>query len=314
MKESLEISVLSAVQDHNCIESWIHAMENQTLDFSRFEVILVDGSGIQSLSKRAAKVINGLAPDLTFRYVPMQSCGRAKAMNRAVSMSRAPVLLFLADDFVAEPDVVKCHWDFHQRNPSHLVSGLGPGMFRRDKRSRFMEWLEDEGGLFGAKFNSPGFELPPNFWYLGNSSIKQELFNLTDGFDERFQYDAWDDYDFGLRLFELGVKVSYLPDALCIHEHSVGILERMRSVRNGGESSRIVEEKYPGPHSWQLLTAQRLNLLSPPEICRSVGLGLRQCLNPSLENREAFYRKVLDQAFAAGYRRAERLAECASRE
>ncbi|MFK7778334.1 MAG: hypothetical protein QM501_09450 [Gimesia sp.] len=137
---------------------------------------------------------------------------------------------------------------------------------------------------------------------MGNSALKRSFLLERGSFDERFPYDAWDDYDMSRRLYESGLEVTYLPDAVCVHEHQVSFQERYRAIYRVGESAVIFESNYQPLQAWHPLVDRSNELLSWKGWSKVAKLWFRQAITKAPSDRDTFYRRILDQAFVAGYR------------
>ena len=107
----------------------------------------------------------------------------------------------------------------HHEDPAPELVGIGPALFPESvRRDPFARWIEDSRNLWGVSFTHPNDELMDGWFYCGNTSAKRSFLTEAGGFDERFPDDAGDDAEFGLRLRARGMRTSYVPGALAIHE------------------------------------------------------------------------------------------------
>ncbi|MBI4261182.1 MAG: glycosyltransferase, partial [Actinobacteria bacterium] len=191
------ISIVIALHDGRVGET-IRALARQTVDPGLVEVVLVDAychPGVLAEAREVAGEVSGI---LQSRVVELPRSGRAVSWNRGIEEASAPLLLLLADDFVAAPGLVESHLALHLERPQDHVVGIGPAVFPPDDRSAFMAWLEDSGRLLGVSFTRPDPELLPAFFYGANTSIKRSLLERAGPFDEAFPHHGWDDHEMGI--------------------------------------------------------------------------------------------------------------------
>ena len=157
--------------------------------------------------------------------------------------------------------------------------------------------------LFGVPFTDPQLTLPKSYFYAGNTSVKRTLLDRAGTFEERFPYDAWDDYEMGMRLVRCGYEATYLPKAVCLHEHRVTLAARVAQVGRGGRSAAIYDAIHGSEQPWQD-TVRRAEMTSRLEKWRRLAATwLQSSLNPQdAASRVAYYRLRLEHAFVAGYK------------
>jgi len=294
------ISVIVSVDHRDVLARSIRALGAQTLPPADFEVLVIDRHQFEDWAPRLPELVAATGKPLNVVLHKIDGGGRARANNTGIRRSAADVLLFTADDFVQQPGSLEAHLRFHETHPDPGFVGVGPGYFSADRRrSSFARWLEDSGELLGISFTNGEASVPPDFFYVGNSSVKRALLDLAGTFDEDFPYDAWDDYELGLRFAKHGLHAVYVPGAVAIHDHGYSLAERRVSMHHAGESAAIFERKYPGPHAWQ-------------KRCRRapwrLELKAQWCLLKSLLKRDArergrYYRLTLERSFVVAYRR-----------
>jgi hypothetical protein len=287
MQNRPALSVLVPLQEHECFDDTLSALARQQgVSHKEYEVVAVDSLYLRDWPP-LVDAIQQRHPELSIRFEQIETTrSRARQLNVAVRLAQAPVLLMLADDFVPGRNLVSQHLQVHREDTSEDLVAMGPGLFPQDGRSNeFMYWLEDSGELFGVSFTRPGFRLPPHYFYMANTSLKRAFLQRAGEFDERFPYDAMDDWEMGLRLISLGMNNLYLPHAVATHEHIIDLPERCRAMAQAGESSAIYDSVHPRPGPW----AQILRQARPRHAQRR------------RETREQRYRRLLRDHWVKGY-------------
>jgi glycosyl transferase family 2 len=259
-----------------------------------FELIVVDNGTQPGAAALCAE--HGLAlPGLRVRCVESLTPGRAAANNAGVRASAGELLIFVADDFVPGLTLVRSHVEFHRYLVRPAV-GIGPAYFTAGCRTDpFRRWLEESGRLFGVPFRTAALDWSRDFFYVGNASLTRGLYERVGGFDETFEYDLFDDLEFGMRLRVHDVKTHLLPKALAWHDHAVTLAERMTAMRRSGEAACRYEQRQPGVRPWAAIADLPLDaLVREVEETRRAGVE-------NVQRRADHFRSLLDLAFVQGY-------------
>jgi hypothetical protein len=311
---SLKLSVLVAVMDRSEIAQSIEALAAQKgIQPDQFDVWVTEATRVGPWQRRARAVVRSRMSALGWHFLEAEPRGRAAAVNAMMRHATGDILLLLADDFIPDCKLLARHLHFHERHPEIHRAAVGPGLFpERFRLNRFTRWLEDSGTLFGVPFTDPQLSLPKAYFYAGNTSVKRALFDKAGSFDERFPYDAWDDYEMGLRLAQAGYEATYLPKAFCVHEHRVSLSGRTTQVRLGGRSAAIFDDCHDDVQPWH----QMVRSTAPPSRLQwwreLASAWLHHALNRHDADCEtAYYRLRLDHAFVSGYVLQKRETECA---
>jgi GT2 family glycosyltransferase len=282
------VSVVIPVQDHDCLGKTLEALAVQEdIESADYEIIVVDGARVRDWTAAVARIA-AKRPELRIRFEQIEAdSGRARELNVGISHALGSIVLMLADDFVPGPKLVSLHLAAHTVDPDERLVAMGPGLFPRGERTNeFMRWLEESGEIFGARFTDPALKLPPQFFYMANTSIRRTFLLQAGLFDERFPYDAMDDFEMGLRLRAGGMRNRYLPQAIATHEHVISFAERCGAMKKAGFSAAIFDTTQPVPGPWSAY-------FSAP---RTSSAERRR------ETREQRYRRRLREQFMAGYR------------
>jgi len=129
------------------------------------------------------------------------------AMNIGLAAARGEIVLFLDDDVVPEPGLIKAHMDAHQKPGVGLVAGRV-----------IQPWQEgiDFSGDTELNFASPNPAFIDHFMG-GNFSIRRDLAIELGGFDENFVSVAYNfEAELAYRLLKSGYRIWFEPRA-CIH-------------------------------------------------------------------------------------------------
>lgn len=258
-----------------------------------FEVVVVDDGSREDVAGACARSASA-APALQVRCLRSATRGRAAANNAGARAAAADLLIFVADDFIPGPTLVRAHVEFHRSLVGPAV-GIGPARFTASCRDdAFARWLEDSGRLFGVPFRTAAPEWTRDFFYVGNASLARDLCERVGGFDETFEHDLLDDFEFGLRLRSHDVRTHLLPKALAWHDHAVTLAERWLAMHRSGAAARRYDRATPGTRPWSAIASQPVAALA-----RRVEHAARG--DVAGERTDGYFRALMDLAFVQGY-------------
>lgn len=301
---ALLASVVTAIDDHALDpRGMLGALASQTFSSERYEVILVDHYPVAAWREAHAHITAGAGVPRML-YEEIEGRGRARALNRCLDLASGELIVFLADDFVPGPSFVESHVRFHAENPEPDAVGIGRAMFPRHLRGhQFLSWLERTGRVFGVPLDGDSSEVPEDFFFVGNGSVKRGLIDRVGRFDEDLPYHGWDDFDFGLRMKRVGMRAGLVAGADVIHDHPLTLRERCGHMIDAGVSATIVARKQPEEtRVW----------LAPGDVSpwRWGGAGVKWWLWHALTRRSVYrersYDRILHAAYSAGIRRGRR--------
>jgi GT2 family glycosyltransferase len=172
--------------------------------------------------------------------------GSSAARNEGVRKATAPLVLFIDDDIVVEPDLISRHLGHHSRHPQAEEALVGLVTWTQERPiSAHMRWLERGGPLFAFDTIADPSRVDPSHFCTANVSVKRELLSRVEGpFDERLR--RFTDVELGQRLNAVGMRLRFDPDAIGWHLRSdtpATTDQRMRAV---GRASVRLDQVHPG--------------------------------------------------------------------
>jgi serine acetyltransferase/GT2 family glycosyltransferase len=225
------------------IERLVRQLAAQTVARD-LEVVIVDDGSREDPTPR----LRALAVPFSLAIERQKNAGAAAARHRAVTLARAPVILFLDDDMQVDPHLVAAHLELHDRDPNAVVLGRikpDPEMklelferFHADVLERFAR------DVISGKVTFRG----PNV-YTGNLSMKREAYLRAGGFDATLGHS--EDAELGVRLEKNGATFYLSDDAASIHSSDRDSLAgfRKRAKAYGTFDSRIGKKHPDVPHA-----------------------------------------------------------------
>lgn len=287
-----------------CIESF----DAQT-DPPEFEVVAIDDGSRDD----TARVLAKLSTDRPWLRWASQSTNRgpAAARNRAIADARGRLLLFVDDDIVAAPSLLRAHVDLHAEASDDLLAILGHVDWHPSLTvSPFMRWLDRTGLQFayGSWLREGPVATPASAFYTANVSIARRLVDDVGGFDERFTFAAYEDTEFATRLAGRGMHLDYRPAARAFHSRSINLRTFARRMTQVGESAEIMRQISPG-----FAIDDRRLVSHRTDWAGIVRAGARAAKRRDDESRRAYYWAVVAHSYDRGVRRGRlktRLGGC----
>jgi GT2 family glycosyltransferase len=216
-----EISVVVPSHERPIRLRWLlNALEEQTLDRRRFEVVVVhDSAGPETDELLRTHPLAEVGVLRGFSLDP-GSGGSAIHRNRGWREARAPLAAFTDDDCRPPPEWLERVLTAAKANPSAVVQGAT----RPDP---------DEIALVHHCPHARTMTVdPPVPWgHTCNIVYPREWLERAGGFDETFELTAGEDTDLAQRVVADGAAYVGAPDALTYHAvHAVSLLTLLRSL------------------------------------------------------------------------------------
>jgi GT2 family glycosyltransferase len=242
-------------------------LRDQDAGIEDWEIVVVDDGSTDD----TPQVLSRLAADEPrLRVVtPPANVGRAAARNLGWRTASGRWVLFLDDDILAPPGLLRAHLDLLASGPS--VGTIGPTVTDPDIVDAPHFHYIDTRGV--AKL--PPGPAPGKYFVTQNAAVPRDALARIDGFDEDFSAYGFEDMDLGFRLEDAGVRFQVLPAPVPRHIHHHTLDEYLEKKRICGRSSlRQVARRHP-----HRLGEMRLDLvLDAPGASPSAGRQLLRAI------------------------------------
>ncbi len=227
----------------NCLD----ALNRQSVLSSEFEVIVVDDRSTDG----TAEALEDQRFDFALRYERQESEGAGQARNRALTLARGELVLYIGDDIVAHERLLEEHLLAHAQHAADTSAILGyvdwlPGL----PRTRVMDYVCGKSSLqFAYEYIPTLPRLDYRFFYTSNISLKRRF--LLDAraqgieFDPCFRSYGYEDTELALRLERLGLEIHYAPGALAYHDHVMDLPDFAEREFKVGRSAVVLYRKHP---------------------------------------------------------------------
>jgi len=245
------ISVITATRNRaRVLARAIEALEQQTLDASRYEVVIADDAStdetpsvVGAATRRARCAIRCWRAD--------RRAGVPAARNAAIRAARGAIVAFVDDDSFAPPGFLAAHLAAHDAHPAGIVC-RGPVIVTRSLDRPF----DVRGGVL---------DISTAYFDTDNGSVRRADVLRAGLFDETFFPYGWEGLDLGLRLRRLGLRRVYRRDAPLYHyrpEALRGTLEAMLAKEDErARTARLFYAKHPTLESRFAVQLTPLHLL-----------------------------------------------------
>ncbi len=220
----------------------LDALCRQTLPMDAFEAVVVDDGSTDDTER----VVASFAQRLPVHYARQANAGISAAKNHGLALSRAPIVVFLDDDDVTEPDYLAEHLETHERHPDPHVAVLGFTDLLADVAdSPLMGFVTGAGGyLFSYRTLKHGETLDFSYFWGGRSSCKR-LFLLEHGvFNPDFRFGA-EDIELGYRLSRVGLRVVFNRQAVSHMVRALSVDDFLRRCYRQGRSNWVFSRLHP---------------------------------------------------------------------
>ncbi len=202
-----EVSVVcSTFNRAGRLRSLLTALDKQTFNHDRFEVVIVDnGSGDDT-----STVLDQLQDELGLqlrRIALATNRGASGGRNAGWRAATAPIVAFTDDDCVAHPEWLA----------SGMVAMADPALAVVVGRTRPNPAQAANSGPFSR---TQSVDAVSGTRYLNTCNIFYRRADLeaVNGFDERFENKGGEDTDLGWRVLDRGGSVAFVEDALVLHD------------------------------------------------------------------------------------------------
>src|SRR5437016_14648088 len=117
----LQLSVIIATHNRaKQLEQVLKSLSQQSIPMDSFEVVVVNNGSSEPAN---AIVQNYIERWSHWKLLEETKPGAAAARNTGIRVSRAPLVLFLDDDIVADQELVEQHLRSHRNRPGVAVLG-----------------------------------------------------------------------------------------------------------------------------------------------------------------------------------------------
>jgi len=188
-------------------------------------VVVVDGS-----TDGTVEAVERLDFPVPLKVLWQRNHGRSSARNAGLGVARGELVLFLDDDLVPLPGLLRRHRVSHEDAEDHVLVGPYPLQPRPFPVAPNNEWFDQVYAELAEQRNIGSADR----FSIGNTSGPVDVFRAIGGFDEGFTGWGCEDIEFGYRLLNTGIEIRFDPDAAAEHRQELTVTQLCaNSVSNG---------------------------------------------------------------------------------
>ncbi|GEM_PF-2010667 len=232
--------VIPSRNNRDRLRATLGSIAQSDFDLQQVEVIVVDDGSTDGTYEEFQ---NATFP-YRFTILRRSFGGQSAATNEAIRHATGTYILSLASDIIVHPSLLQEHLSWHRRfEEDVVVLGSLPYAPQLDV-SPFMFYLVTGGWQFAYYLIKDPLNVPPQFLYAPNFSVRRSILLAVGLFDEAFEFGS-QDTDLGIRLVQQGVRIVYNKNAIGYHNHPIRFEQFFRRQEMAGASLVRLIEKYP---------------------------------------------------------------------
>lgn len=193
-------------------------LQSQTVGLDEVRIVVVDdGSPIPASPIVESRLV---APPFALRCIRQANAGPAAARNTGFRASLADIVLFMDDDILASPALLRQHVEAHRLRPSSVVFGSCP-LMRTPKPNSLLEYLEEDtspskNGTVNVEF------IPHPIIASGQLSVERPQFDPEQRvYSDGLATPAAEEFELSIRLKHRGIPILQAPHIVAWHDHPI---------------------------------------------------------------------------------------------
>ncbi|QLH72952.1 glycosyltransferase [Rhodopseudomonas palustris] len=215
--EQPKVSVIMPVRDgERWVAEAIRSVQNQT--FSDFELLVIDDG---SADATPAILADAAAADPRIAVLTQHRDGLVAGLNRGLAAARAPLIARLDADDIALPDRLARQVDYMTTHPAVVLLGGWATIIDENGQLKGRDMRPSPNDLRATLMKKSPFIHP-------TVMFRAEAARRVGGYHAAFE--AGEDYDFWLRLADIG-EVAILPELLIRYREHGASVTRTRQLR-----------------------------------------------------------------------------------
>jgi glycosyltransferase involved in cell wall biosynthesis len=243
--------IIPVYQGAATLPNCLHAVQQQTIDRARFEVIIVDDGSTDGTPDVAEKTLR----DFPYaQVIRVGHGGPARARNLGAQAAQGDLLLFTDADCEPVPEWIEC---FARAFTDSSISGA-KGAYATRQRSLVARFVQQE---YEERYDYTRRRAAIDFIDTYSAAYRRTVFADNGGFDASFSTASVEDQEFSFRLAERGHRLAFVPEARVYHRHNATLASYYRRKYNIGYWKMYLLKRHPGKavrdsHTPQIVKAQ----------------------------------------------------------
>jgi cellulose synthase/poly-beta-1,6-N-acetylglucosamine synthase-like glycosyltransferase len=195
------------------------------------EIVVVDDGSVVPARETVPSSEGAPASRWAVRWLRQANGGPAAARNAGFRGTGGDLVLFIDDDILVPPDLVRAHVAAHRRRPGSAIFGLCP--YAPDVEGRpFPAFLERS--LVPLEGSHDGLVAMPTV-ASGQISVERPQFAAEDRvYSPEMVTPAAEEYELAFRLRERGIPILAAPGIVALHDQPVDVASYCRQQYKHG--------------------------------------------------------------------------------
>lgn len=239
--------VIPTVNRRDSVMRTVSTILRQDFPASDREIIVV----IDGASDGTAEALRKCEANSQLRILEFEkNRGPSAARNAGWRAATGELIVFLDDDMVCTPGLLRAHVAAHTGIGNSQIVGMGaisisPGNPLSLASELFLRGL---GAEYQRHREYPEEPWPKNAWSFANTSVARAVVERVGGFDERFR--KREDAEFGVRLLQAGVRQRFVGDAAAYQSSNKSAQQLAHDAEVFAECDLLFLRAHPGwiPH------------------------------------------------------------------
>lgn len=296
-EKEFKVTVVIATYNRcDVLKTTLEKFAVQTIGPESFEVIVVNDGSSDNTSEMVKSLIDTVPYKLS--YLSHENRGPGYTENQGIKKAKYDLILLIADDIWAMPNMLEEHIKSHKEHSGENVAILGNVMQSPDLPPTVMHkyWDPFRYDRFKGKK-----ELDPINFLACHISIKKN-FLLTNGMFRERKGAAHEDIELGYRLKQKGLRLIFDENALAFHYHTDNMDKACKRAYERGINLDLLTDNIPKSYIYCLYRIFTIEA----GLVSCVKMLPREIMRWLLFNRmtvKHFWRPVLDKAESCNFAR-----------
>jgi GT2 family glycosyltransferase len=232
--------IIPTYQRCGSVKRALAALNAQSFPADEFEVIVsIDGS-----NDGTREMVSSFEANYKLRAIWNKNSGRASACNRGIQETYGELLIILDDDMEPDPGFVEAHYAAHRAGDRLSVIGAAP-IIIGESAPAVVRYIGTKFNTHLEKISEPGYTIRIWDFYSGNFSIRRANLMKAGLFSEDFVDYGNEDVELAWRLQNLGIDITYSPEAKCIQHYEKDFGGLALDTIASGRTSVLLSIKHP---------------------------------------------------------------------
>ncbi|MEO7923970.1 MAG: glycosyltransferase family A protein [Chitinophagaceae bacterium] len=210
-------------------------------EFTAVEIIVVDDGSSVPAEPFLSKLT--IPAPFTLRPIRQENAGPAAARNNGFRQATHEVVLFMDDDILAFPDMLKKHMEGHTKFPGSVIYGYCPYTIPEKKRPAYL-FLESLTRVNEEDVKNNRF-VPTTSVASGNISVEKKNFPDGEFYKSSLRTPAAEEFELMARLASRGIKTYFNPSIKGWHLQLTTIEDKCKQEYKYGIGVAEVALKVP---------------------------------------------------------------------